>query len=90
MALEWSEPAGPNDLTSFYDHIVAETPLGRIVLEWKGWNDDKTTWGQMPWDITKSDSWISADTPEEAKLAAQQAWDRKALEIMAFVSKDAQ
>lgn len=36
--IEWSEHFPPNSgKTSFYDHIIGETPFGSFQLEWKSW-----------------------------------------------------
>lgn len=35
-ALKWSEPAAPNDEIR-YDHVIAHTPFGRILITWKSW-----------------------------------------------------
>ena len=38
-ALQWSEALPPSDDCS-YDHADAETPFGRLRIEWKSWKDD--------------------------------------------------
>lgn len=36
--IEWSEHFPPNSgVTSYYDHIIGETPFGTFQLEWKSW-----------------------------------------------------
>ena len=34
--MKWTEHREPNSEIP-YDHIIAETPLGRVTIEWKGW-----------------------------------------------------
>ena len=34
--LQWSDEREPNEDVR-YNHVVAESPLGRITIEWKGW-----------------------------------------------------
>lgn len=36
--LKWSEEREPdNGKTSYYNHVMVDTPLGKIMIEWKGW-----------------------------------------------------
>ena len=35
--MNWSEPKPPIKNVSWYDHIDCETPLGKCIIEWKGW-----------------------------------------------------
>lgn len=39
--LSWSEEYKPNE-TIRYNHILADSPIGKFSIEWKGWkeNDD--------------------------------------------------
>jgi hypothetical protein len=37
--LEWSDPSKANS-EIMYNHVIAETPFGRILITWKGWKDD--------------------------------------------------
>lgn len=70
MPLEWSDVQEPNaDIR--YTHVVAKTPLGRIVLDWKGWKDYSSPVGEMPWG-----EHISGIDLDDAKQKAQAAWDR--------------
>lgn len=70
MPLTWSAPADPN-ADSSYTHVIAETPLGRIILEWKGWKDHGDSPGaQMPWG-----DYVQGFDLSAAKEAVQAAWD---------------
>jgi hypothetical protein len=40
MSNDWSAPLKPDSgVTSFEDHCLCETPLGRAIIEWKSWKD---------------------------------------------------
>jgi hypothetical protein len=65
--LVWSEPAPPNEDVS-YDHTIAETPFGRIVIAWKGWKAfDSRDAIETPWE-GYGGSFLDLD---EAKQAMQ-------------------
>lgn len=36
--LNWSEERSANK-EIYYNHVIAETPLGRFLVTWKGWKD---------------------------------------------------
>ena len=38
--MKWTEPKKPTEGVSFYDHVIAETPIGRMIIEWKSWKDN--------------------------------------------------
>lgn len=38
-ALEWTDPAPPDGVDCFYDHVRADTVFGRLQIEWKSWKD---------------------------------------------------
>ena len=82
MPLEWSEPRPPTKGVSHYDHVVAETPLGDITLEWKSWKDDDAPCGQMPWD-----EFVSGMDLNEAKQKVQAAWDKMITTLTALCSE---
>lgn len=81
MTLIWSDPQPPTEGVSSYTHVIAETPLGFILLEWKSWKDTDEPCGHMPWD-----EFVEGDTLELAKIAAQRAWDEMAPKVMALSS----
>ena len=71
MPLEWSEVSKPKKDVSSYTHVIAETPLGQIILEWKGWKeygDDPCC--EMPWG-----EFVVGYTLDEAKQKVQKSWD---------------
>jgi hypothetical protein len=67
MGFEWTDPAPPaNGDPSFYDHVIAETPLGEVVIEWKSWKDYPDYVCQTPWE-----TFVCGETLEEAKIAVE-------------------
>ena len=74
MALKWSKRDGGH-----YDCIESVTPVGTIRIEWKGWKDDDSPDGEMPW----GESFWGSDL-EEAKARAQQLWDARMVELEKF------
>lgn len=83
MTLAWTEPQKPDGKTSFYDHVIAETPLGQIKLEWKSWKKYDATCGQMPWG-----EFVVGSNLEEAKADVQAKWNEKVLLAMLLVDND--
>lgn len=79
MPLEWSDPKPPTKGISHYDHVTAETPLGQIMLEWKSWKEHDSPCGHMPWG-----EFIMGGDLDEAKVQAQNAWDRKVPQVVAL------
>lgn len=75
--LTWSEPAPPTANVCSYDHVVAETPLGRIRIEWKSWKILDTCCAEMPWG-----EFVYDYTVELAKIAVQKAWDRMIVRLV--------
>lgn len=74
IQLQWSEERRPNDECS-YTHVLCETPLGKITIEWKGWKDYDQPCCTMPWG-----EFVSGSTLDEAKANVQAAWDKKIAE----------
>lgn len=50
--MEWTEPKPPTTNMSYYDHTIAETPLGRMIIEWKSWKEKPS------YDVMLDDKWI--------------------------------
>lgn len=64
--LEWSEERQPNE-DSCYNHVVAKSPLGKILIEWKGWKEDDSR------AVSVDGSYLDyAHDLEGAKLVAEQ------------------
>lgn len=83
MAIEWSDVRPPDRVVSFYDHVFAETPLGRVVIEWKSWKDYDTRSCQLPWG--GADSVVCSDDLDGAKAGVEDAFRKIALELSEFV-----
>jgi hypothetical protein len=81
MPLHWSDASAPNDKSS-YDHCVATTPLGDIVLEWKSWKDFDSPGGQMPWG-----EYVSGNSLDDAKNKVQSAWDKTVKALLPLCSE---
>lgn len=87
--LTWSEPMPPSEDCP-YDHVVAETPLGRIHIEWKSWKDYDGYVSTMPWGECRREvelTVIVEDTLDDAKAAVQAAWDAMATRILVLAAK---
>ncbi len=82
--LKWSDPSPGKEGVSHYDHVIAETPLGEIKLEWKSWKEYDEPCGSMPWG-----EWIVGFTLEEAKSKAQAAWDAMIPKLTVLMSRPA-
>lgn len=37
--MNWTEPQKAKEGVSHYDHVILETPIGRAIIEWKGWKE---------------------------------------------------
>lgn len=77
LILTWTEPAPPDEHIR-YDHVVAQTPLGRISIEWKSWK---------PFDsfdiqgVTEG-YWGYGNNLEDAKRIAQEKWNELILSCL--------
>jgi len=60
--MKYSENKSPNKHESPYNHTTLETPIGKIIIEWKGWKK------RPSFDVTIDGKWIGAEYElEEAK-----------------------
>lgn len=82
MSLKWSEESPPNDIIS-YNHIKCETPIGELVIDWKGWKDDPS------YDAYLTGSnyvWIGSESSlEDAKEQAKKFMEHKIKELQEFM-----
>lgn len=53
--MKWTEPKKPTEGVSFYDHVTAETPIGRMIIEWKSWKD------RPSYDVQLNNEWIGVE-----------------------------
>lgn len=69
MPLTWSEPRDPNGECS-YTHVVSETPLGVLRIEWKGWKETHSPTCDLPWG-----EFIIETSLDDCKARVQDAWN---------------
>ena len=50
--MKWTEPKPPTPNQSYYDHVTAETPLGKVRIEWKSWKEKPS------YDVEINNEWI--------------------------------
>jgi hypothetical protein len=74
VRLAWSEVREPCEECR-YNHCIAETPFGRILISWKGWkNCPAITPDEVPW----SDSWFPVWSDlEKAKAECEAEYSRR-------------
>lgn len=61
----WTEPKPPTEGVSYYDHIICNTPLGDIIIDWKSWKD------RPSYDVMLDAVWIGVEYDlEKAKEIA--------------------
>lgn len=53
--MNWTEHRKPTEGVSFYDHVIAETPIGRMIIEWKSWKESPS------YDVMLDNEWIGVD-----------------------------
>ena len=71
--LEWSQEFPPNGGNpSFYNHIVAKSIFGDVIIEWKSWKDYDEPGSSTPWG-----AYVSGVDLEAAKVAVQADYDRR-------------
>jgi hypothetical protein len=82
MALEWSDVHPPTKDVSHYTHTEAQTPMGIIRLEWKGWKENgDSPIAQMPWG-----EFVVGVDLDDAKQEVQAAWDKMAKAMVPYCS----
>ena len=54
-SMKWTEPTEGTEGVSYYDHVIAETPIGRMIIEWKSWKD------QPSYDVMINNDWVGAE-----------------------------
>lgn len=82
--MNWSEISDPKEGVSYYTHTILETPLGKAIIEWKGWkdrDDDKS--------ITVDSEYIGTEiTLENAKERVLQYLTGKSNQLITFLKKE--
>ena len=80
--LTWSDHTAPNGGCP-YDHIEAETPLGVLRIEWKGWKKYDPAFCEMPWGET-----VCENDLDEAKAQVQGCWNRLARRVNEYTDEE--
>ncbi|WP_144106801.1 hypothetical protein [Paraburkholderia sp. BCC1886] len=84
--LQWSEPAKPDSgKTSYYDHVFADCPLGRVMITWKSWKEYDSY--AVSWDSDAMSYFASGRTLEEAKALAQEQMLEKVRSILTMIEE---
>ena len=74
--MTWTEPKPPTKDISSYDHVMCDTPLGKCLIEWKGWKDYDS------YTVMIGDEWIAAGCDlDEAKSIAKEWLTNKHKEL---------
>lgn len=77
--MNWTPESSPNE-NSNYDHIICETPLGRMIIEWKSWKV------RPSYHIMLEGIWIGAEySLDEAKQRARNYLIEKLEELKRFL-----
>ena len=53
--MNWTNPESPKEGISYYDHVIAETPIGSAIIEWKSWKDNPS------FDLQVGNDWIGCE-----------------------------
>lgn len=78
IGLRWSEHRPPNSEIP-YDHVIAQTPFGRVLITWKGWkNHDTATIDEFP----GAGFLPSCPGLDGAKITAEREWIRRVSECL--------
>ncbi len=79
--MNWTEPKPPTSGISPYDHVISETPLGKCLIEWKGWKTFDT------YSVVIGSEYIGEGVDlEEAKKLAKEWLTKKHTELSEFLS----
>lgn len=79
MPLQWSEIRDPDGKTCFYSHVVSETPLGQLRIEWKSWKEHDSPTCVLPWE-----EFVCENDLSKAKAAVQIAWNGMVARVAAL------
>lgn len=80
--MSWSEISDPKEGVSYYTHTTLETPLGKAILEWKGWKEYPS------YSVTIDGEYISEEygTIDEAKEKVREYLTEKLNQLSTFLS----
>ena len=77
IALQWTDPTPPDE-SCHYDHVTAETPFGKISIEWKSWKSYPGYTVYAAW--IESGYLASASSLDGAKRVAEEDFARRIAE----------
>lgn len=74
--LNWSEPRPPTKSipACYYDNVYADTPFGRIWIEWKSWKEHDSFDVRTDWEF-----YAIGNDLADAKRIAQKDFDERIL-----------
>lgn len=75
----WTDPSPPNGQDRWYDHVIATSPLGEFVIEWKSWKEYDSYTISLNGDYINTSVDLSG-----AKGLAQEYVRNKLLELIDF------
>lgn len=79
--MKWSEECKPDAIVSHYNHIITETPIGKMMIEWKGWKENPS------YDVMLNDAWIGVEYDlESAKRLGEEHLNKIFKELKSFLS----
>ena len=82
MKLKWSKekPPGPlsDGTTCNYTHVYVETPVGLLVISWKGWKEYPMRDCLIPW----SDKLLTSPDLDDLKSIVQEEWETMATAVL--------
>ena len=80
--MKWTEPKEPTDGVSFYDHVIAETPIGKMMIEWKSWKDNDD------YSVMLDNEWIGVGFDlEEAKQIGENYLNDKLKKLTEYMKE---
>ena len=77
--MNWTEENEANNSIS-YNHVICDTPIGQIIIEWKGWKE------RPDYSIDIDNKYIGTEyTLDNAKLIAKDYLNNKLNELSIFL-----
>jgi len=81
--MKWTENNPPIEGISFYNHTISETPIGKIIIEWKAWKDN------ISYDVMIDGEWIGVEYDlTKAKDIALLYIKEKSENLLSFLNSD--
>ena len=78
--MKWTDPAKPIEGTSNYDHVILQTPIGVMMIEWKSWKENPD------YSIDLDGVYVDTEyTLEDAKYRAKEHLERIQRELHDFL-----